>query len=87
MMNEISSTLLNELRTNYEADSKARVVRNALTKNDLNTISRVFDAEGKNPNVFSIDLKTMKATNQQASGRCWIFSSMNFLREKIESFY
>ena len=39
-MEEISSTLLNELRTNYEADAKARVVRNALTKNDLNSISR-----------------------------------------------
>ena len=86
-MEEISSTLLNELRTNYEADTKARVVRNALTKNDLNTISRVFDAECHNPNIFSVDLKTMKATNQMQSGRCWIFSSMNFLREKIAKKY
>ena len=86
-MEEISSTLLNELRTNYEADAKARVVRNALTKNDLNTISRVFDAECHNPNIFSVDLKTMKATNQMQSGRCWIFSSMNFLREKIAKKY
>lgn len=54
-MEEISSTLLNELRTNYEADTKARVVRNALTKNDLNTISRVFDAECHNPDIFSVD--------------------------------
>lgn len=86
-MEEISSTLLNELRTNYEADAKARVVRNALTKNDLNTISRVFDAECHNPDIFSVDLKTMKATNQMQSGRCWIFSSMNFLREKIAKKY
>lgn len=86
-MEEISSTLLNELRTNYEADTKARVVRNALTKNDLNTISRVFDAECHNPDIFSVDLKTMKATNQMQSGRCWIFSSMNFLREKIAKKY
>lgn len=86
-MEEISSTLLNELRTNYEADAKARVVRNALTKNDLNSISRVFDAECHNPNIFSVDLKTMKATNQMQSGRCWIFSSMNFLREKIAKKY
>lgn len=86
-MEEISSTLLNELRTNYEADAKARVVRNALTKNNLNSISRVFDAECHNPNIFSVDLKTMKATNQMQSGRCWIFSSMNFLREKIAKKY
>lgn len=86
-MNEISSLMLSELREGYEADSKARVVRNALVKNDVSTISRVFDAEASNPNVFSIDLKTMPVTNQQQSGRCWIFSSMNFLREKIANKY
>ena len=82
-MNIISSELLDSLREEYNANDKNRIVRNALTKNDINSISRVLDGENSNPNIFSIDLKTMSATNQQASGRCWIFSSMNFLREKI----
>lgn len=86
-MNEISLEQLDSLRTEYEKDDKARVVRNALTRNDIATISRVFDAECANPNIFSIDLKTMPVTNQMQSGRCWIFSSMNFLREKIGAKY
>lgn len=86
-MNEITSSMLEELRTNYEADEKARVVRNALTKNDIGTISRRLEGTADNPNIFSIDLKTMPVTNQMQSGRCWIFSSMNFLREKIGKKY
>jgi bleomycin hydrolase len=86
-MKSISSKDLDSMRSAYLKDEKARVVRNALTKNDISTISRVFDAEAANPNVFSINIKTMAATNQQKSGRCWIFSSMNVLREIIAKRY
>ena len=86
-MNGICLCELNELRESYLKDEKARVVRNALVKNDISTISRVFEAEASNPNVFTIDLKTMPVTNQMASGRCWIFSAMNVLREMIAKKY
>ena len=86
-MKSVTADQLAEMRETYLADTKARVVRNALTKNDLSSVSRVFDAEAANPNLFSIDLKTMPVTNQQASGRCWIFSAMNVLREKIAANY
>ena len=86
-MEPISTAKIDELREAYLKDEKARVVRNALTKNDLNTVSRVFDAEAANPFVFSIDIKTMSATNQMASGRCWIFSALNVMRETIAKKY
>ena len=31
---------------------------------------------------FSLELPTMAACDQKASGRCWIFAALNFLREK-----
>ncbi len=86
-MDAITKEMLEQLRTEYSADAKARVVRNALTKNDIGTIARVLEAEAGNPNLFSIDLKTLPVTNQMQSGRCWIFSSMNFLREKFAAKY
>lgn len=86
-MKEISYDLLDTLRDDFKSNDKARVVKNALTKNDLSTVSRVFEEESLSPNIFSIDLKTMSATNQMASGRCWIFSAMNFLREKLAKKY
>ena len=86
-MKEISLNELASLRDAYLKDDKARVVRNALTENDITTISKVFDAQAKTPHIFSIDLKTLPVTNQMQSGRCWIFSSMNVLREMIAKKY
>lgn len=86
-MSEIRIDEMNEIRCEYEADVKKRVVRNALTKNDVNVISRVFEAEAANPFVFNVENKTMTATNQMATGRCWLFSSMNVLREVIAKKY
>ena len=56
-MNPVTLQKIDTLRENYLKDEKARVVRNALVKNDIGTISRNFDAERNNPNIFSIDLK------------------------------
>lgn len=86
-MKSVSLSEISTLRSGYESDTKARVVRNALTKNDVGTISRVFEAEIAHPNIFSIENDKLPVTNQKASGRCWIFSSMNVLREKIAKKY
>ena len=86
-MKPVTIESIQNMRKDYLADEKASVVRNALTKNDISTISRSFEAEAANPDVFSIDLKTMPVTNQMRSGRCWIFSAMNVLREIIGKKY
>ncbi|MBQ1326362.1 MAG: C1 family peptidase [Solobacterium sp.] len=86
-MNPITLEELEQMRQTYLADPKARVVRHAAMKNDINQIARVFEAEADNPDLFSINIKTMPATNQMASGRCWIFSSLNVMREMIAKKY
>ncbi len=86
-MKPIELNELETLRKDYLSDTKARVVRNALTNNDITTISNVFESTIDNPNLFSIDIETLPVTNQQASGRCWIFSSMNVLRNMIAKKY
>ncbi len=80
-MKSINPEELSAMKESYLKDDKARVVRNALFMNDLGSISRDFQSVSENPNIFSIDIKTMPATNQQKSGRCWIFSALNVLRE------
>lgn len=86
-MKSIELNELENLRKEYLENTKARVVRNALTNNDVSAISCVFEATMDNPNLFSIDIETLPVTNQQASGRCWIFSSMNVLRNMIAKKY
>ncbi|MCR5795775.1 MAG: C1 family peptidase [Solobacterium sp.] len=86
-MKTITLEALGEIRADYLKDEKARVVRNALTRNDINTISRVFEAENASPFMFSKDIKTMTATSQEQSGRCWIFSALNVMRQMIANRY
>lgn len=75
------------MRKAYLENEKARIVRNALTSNDIAKISNVFEATMENPNLFSIDIPTMPVTNQMNSGRCWIFSALNVMREIIAKKY
>ena len=86
-MKPIKYEELERMNEAYLKDPKARVVRHAVMKNDIDQIARVFEAEADNPNFFSIDIKTMPVTNQMASGRCWIFSSLNVMREMIAKKY
>ena len=86
-MKSITRQDLAALRREYLADDVNRIVRNALTDRDLETAASVFEAKNANPNIFSIEIETMPATNQKASGRCWIFSALNVLREMIAKKY
>ncbi|MBR2595588.1 MAG: peptidase C1, partial [Solobacterium sp.] len=86
-MQEIKLDELGKMRQNYLQNDKGRVVRNALTVNDIASISRVLEASAASPNMFSIDIKTMPVTNQLQSGRCWIFSALNVLREMMAKKY
>ena len=86
-MSAVSAADLDRMKKAYLQNEKARVVRNALTTNDIASISRVLEASAASPNMFSIDIKTMPVTNQMQSGRCWIFSALNVLREMMAKKY
>lgn len=83
----LSATQLTKMEKDYKKDFTNTIVKNALTENDLSTISRRFESKVDNPNLFSIDIKTLPVTNQLRSGRCWIFSSMTILREMLAKKY
>ena len=83
----ISEKMLKEFSDQYQKNEKARVIRNALTENDLSLISKRLEATEENPNLFSIDIKTMPVNDQMHSGRCWLFSSMTILREMMAKKY
>ena len=86
-MKSIKSQDLQSLRKNYLDNDVNRIVRNALVHHDADRIASVFEQEREHPNVFSVEIETMPATNQLSSGRCWIFSALNVLREQIAKKY
>ena len=83
----ISLKTVTKLNDDYRKDDLSRIVRNALTENPIGKIARPLEGKSENPNLFSIDLKTLPVTDQMASGRCWLFSSMTLLREMLAKKY
>ncbi len=71
----------------YENDVANRVLKRALTKNELSTIALKQEASADNTFKFSKEIKTLPVANQQKTGRCWIFAGLNVLREIIAKRY
>lgn len=67
----------------YEKDfmnSENKVITNAVTKNGFFKSCENYEEIRNTRYEFSINLKQGEITNQQHSGRCWIFASTNFIR-------
>ena len=65
----------------FDRDSTGAVAQNAATERPIFglTKSRKVVQSSLSP-YFSIDLGSMPATNQQDSGRCWMFGALNLFR-------
>ena len=81
--NPISSKDIQAWSNAYKKDPVKKLATVALSKTD------VFDASF-NPagfyamqQKFSVEIPTLPVTDQQQSGRCWIFAASNVLREEI----
>lgn len=80
---EISLKSVKDERKDYLGSEKNAVIRHALNKAALDDALFSKDACANHAFTFSLDHKTLKATNQLHSGRCWIFSGLNLLREIV----
>ena len=74
---------LASFKAGYGADPLRQAMTSALYQSDL---SKLLCAPASSRDLsfkFSIDIKTMKATDQKSSGRCWLFAAANVLREYV----
>ena len=86
-MKELTNDFLNNVEGDYLNSDIHTIARHALTNNSISSIAKVNEQTEFTRNRFSIDLKTLKVTNQKASGRCWIFAGCNVLRELVAKKY
>lgn len=77
---EIDAENLKEIRTNFLKDDKYRNTQNAVMKNGIKKSITNQDAIAKKSFAFSVDVDSNKVMNQKQSGRCWMFSGLNFIR-------
>lgn len=79
----VTSAELEDFRTRYGADTLRRAMTDALYQTDLNKLTCSPSSVRNLVFRFSTDIKTMKATAQNKSGRCWLFAATNVMREHL----
>lgn len=79
-MPEISNDLLMQLRE--EESAKVALARNTATQVGIEAASLNREKIQHTSTAVSHRLDDWKATSQKKSGRCWLFSSLNFLRSR-----
>ncbi len=72
---------IERFRSEFLRSSKNIMAMNAVSNNPLESVALSREFVSKYDRTFSIELKTNGITNQQKSGRCWMFAGTNLLRE------
>jgi len=79
----ISAAQLAAWSKEYHASPERQVATLALARADVkDAVYSVKDAFAMQ-RKFSIEIPTLPVTNQERSGRCWLFAATNVLRERI----
>lgn len=72
---------ITEFERDYTRSPLCRAMTNALYKHSVKDAAFCHEGLASSQYAFSIDIPTLPVTNQKSSGRCWIFSALNVLRE------
>lgn len=82
-MTRLSIDKINEYEKEFLEDKRNIVAMNAATYNGVQKVARDVNALKNEPFAFNVDIKNGDVTNQKQSGRCWMFASMNVLRNIV----
>lgn len=82
-MRQLSTDKLNELEKEFLADKKNIVAMNAAVQSGIRKVATDVNKIKANPYKFNIDIENGTVCHQKASGRCWMFASLNFMRNVI----
>lgn len=83
----ISAQTLAELRKANTQTPTDRALRNALANNSINSLALTANNQANSDTHFSHQVKSSGITNQEHSGRCWLFTGLNVMRAKAIAKY
>lgn len=78
----ISPEMLKDITSSYQETPADKAVRNAIAGNDIRKLTVNLDNQKDIDTEFSIRVPSKGITDQQSSGRCWLFAGMNVMRAK-----
>ncbi len=79
----LSFEVISRLQDDFTKHGRNPAIYNALTANDIANLTIDRDKLLSHNSIFNKTITTGEITNQEASGRCWMFAGFNMLRPKV----
>lgn len=80
---EITCAQLDAMAAAFAADPQKHLAMNAVVKSGIAAAASDANLRRRMRHSYSLELETGKITNQNASGRCWMFAALNTMRVPI----
>lgn len=78
----ISTQMLDEIKKSQTNTPAERALKNAIAGNSIDALAKNYNADEIDTH-FTIETPKQSITDQQSSGRCWMFSGFNVLRSNF----
>lgn len=79
----ISPEMLQQIKASQKLTPADRALRNALNATNMRDLARTVDNPDARDTHFSHKVVSRGITDQQSSGRCWLFTGLNVLRSQM----
>nr|WP_320117152.1 C1 family peptidase [uncultured Marinifilum sp.] len=80
----VDAKTLNEIRSSFTIDASTKAIQNAITNTEsIRELSLNREKIGKIDHFFKYRVDVSGITDQESSGRCWMFTSMNTIRPNV----
>lgn len=79
----ISPAEVESLRGSFEIDPETRAIMNAVANNKLREVALDQERLNTSDMLFSNKIETKGITDQNSTGRCWLYAGLNVLRPKV----
>lgn len=87
MAQNITTEMLQSFDTSVGTSATDKALINAITNSDLRKLALNHNNIATNDHSFKYKVDVKGITDQQSSGRCWMFTSLNILRPKVIAKY
>ena len=78
----LTPEVLTKLESAANVKGAERALQNAIQSNGINKMALVGNNQQALDTWFSVEVKNSGITNQESSGRCWLFTGTNVLRQR-----
>eukprot|EP01029_Cantina_marsupialis_P032155 TRINITY_DN957_c0_g7_i1.p1 TRINITY_DN957_c0_g7~~TRINITY_DN957_c0_g7_i1.p1 ORF type:complete len:463 (+),score=82.92 TRINITY_DN957_c0_g7_i1:1021-2409(+) len=80
----VDAKTLNEIRSSFTKDASTQAIQNAITNTEsISGLALNREKIGSVDHYFKYRVDVKGITDQESSGRCWMFTSMNTIRPNV----